>query len=669
MIRFSFVLLMLLVLLCPACGTDAEQSGNPDQTDGDNVDSACAEEGLSDCEGQCADLKTDDAHCGSCEIACPTDTRCVLGSCTCPDGRALCEAQCVDLRRDSNHCGVCGNPCLGATVCVDSECLCMNGGTSCKGECVDTDTDRSNCGDCGLVCEPGTSCIKGHCRCPSGGVACDGECVDIERDRRHCGGCFNECAGEKVCEGGDCVCENGGMLCDGVCVDTVTDERHCGGCFNECLGASTCIGSICSCGPDLRYCDGECVSTDSDPQNCGRCDFVCPDDNQCYRGHCLSATDERCDGVDNDLDGRTDEADSDQPLERPCDNLCGAGNETCNRGEWVNCTAPHAVDEICDGEDNDCDGLTDEDVTTVYYEDYDRDGFGDPDMTWAVMACEKPDYPSENGGVYVDNNADCDDVDRDTHPGAGEACDGEDNDCDGNTDEACVCQPVGGTRPCGTDEGICHMGQQNCTQSGWSACSGANYVPPALSESCNRQDDDCDGQTDEDLADDAYEPNDTCAGAALLPTVAEFDPALGVSHLSLYHGQSTTADRDWYAFTAAEGNHLGACLVHWLTPQCGFMLEVRLTVPNDTYKNDYQVCLYAGNCSQLGTAFCTDAGDWIASDHAYVLWLTWDGACGVDDSWDFLAQVRHPGSGADICASYGLEVDMWWDGEIADSCD
>ena len=40
-----------------------------------------------------------------------------------------------------------------------------------------------------------------------------------------------------------------------------------------------------------------------------------------------------------------------------------------------------SADEICDGIDNNCNDIIDEDVMTTYYQDLDGDGFGDPDNT------------------------------------------------------------------------------------------------------------------------------------------------------------------------------------------------------------------------------------------------------------------------------------------------
>jgi hypothetical protein len=84
--------------------------------------------------------------------------------------------------------------------------------------------------------------------------------------------------------------------------------------------------------------------------------------------------------------------------------------------------------EVCDGVDNDCDGLVDEGVTTTFYRDADGDGYGNPLVS--TQACSAPTG-------YVASNTDCNDASAAIHPGATEVCDGVDNDCDGLVDETC----------------------------------------------------------------------------------------------------------------------------------------------------------------------------------------------------------------------------------------
>ena len=86
-----------------------------------------------------------------------------------------------------------------------------------------------------------------------------------------------------------------------------------------------------------------------------------------------------------------------------------------------------AAAELCDGVDNDCDGSVDEGLTGAYYVDEDEDGYGDP--TSIVEACE------QTRGL-ADNPDDCDDSNLLVHPAADELCNGIDDDCDLEVDEA-----------------------------------------------------------------------------------------------------------------------------------------------------------------------------------------------------------------------------------------
>ena len=152
--------------------------------------------------------------------------------------------------------------------------------------------------------------------------------------------------------------------------------------------------------------------------------------------------DEVCDEADNDCDGVADEEATDATpwyLDADSDGHGGAirvdacaqptgflaSSDDCDDGDKK--TYP-AAPELCDGVDNDCDGPSDEDAIDkgTWYPDADADQYGDDSK--AVDACERPDGHVALGG-------DCNDADTTVRPGVPEACNGIDDNCNGQRDE------------------------------------------------------------------------------------------------------------------------------------------------------------------------------------------------------------------------------------------
>jgi len=268
---------------------------------------------------------------------------------------------------------------------------------------------------------------------------------------------------EEVCDGLDNDCSldtdelvdgdgDGFAVCDGDCDDSVDTTypgatELCDEIDNDCDGA---LGAdeVDDDGDGFAVCDDDCDDADpvtypGAPELCDEidndCDLTIDEDveddvdqdglNAC-QGDCddtdantYPGAEEICDGADNDCDEDIPGSEADQDAdgwmicEYDCndedaslnhDDLDGDGQTTCEGDcDDTEYTVHPGALEVCDGMDNNCDGVTD-DV------DEDYDGA-------APLEC----------GV-----TDCDDNDWDIGPGQFENCEDDlDNDCDGDIDE------------------------------------------------------------------------------------------------------------------------------------------------------------------------------------------------------------------------------------------
>ncbi|HEY6881698.1 MAG TPA: choice-of-anchor V domain-containing protein [Polyangiales bacterium] len=130
--------------------------------------------------------------------------------------------------------------------------------------------------------------------------------------------------------------------------------------------------------------------------------------------------------------------------------------------------------ELCNGKDDDCDGMVDDNVVySAYCQDKDGDGHG------VRGAATKMDCGPRNGFGLCDD--DCDDANPKVFPGATEVCNYADDNCNNRIDE-------NARASCG--EGWCRRSSESCS---------VNLCTPGepAAEECNALDDDCDGVVDD----------------------------------------------------------------------------------------------------------------------------------------------------------------------------
>lgn len=205
------------------------------------------------------------------------------------------------------------------------------------------------------------------------------------------------------------------------------DGAYCNGA--ETCSAGTCMAGTAPCDEACNEATDTCMATECDADGdgidsvgCGGSDCDDTDETR-FPGAielCDASHDEDCDpatvGVDRDGD--------DFSSVDCCNGTsCGLDCDDTLRGVFPGAT------ETCNGRDDDCDGETDEGVLRMFFPDLDGDGFGDRDAT-PTLACQPPTAD------HVEDARDCDDDEVLANPSTSEGCDGIDNDCDGDTDEA-----------------------------------------------------------------------------------------------------------------------------------------------------------------------------------------------------------------------------------------
>ncbi|HVW25464.1 MAG TPA: MopE-related protein [Polyangiaceae bacterium] len=371
---------------------------------------------------------------------------------------------------------------------------------------ADLTTDPNNCGACGNVCTyPGAygKCVDGDCqfdRCADG-------MVDVNKDPKDGCECTVTNGGTEACDGIDNNCD--GQIDEGF--DLQTDVNNCGACNTACptLPHSTlsCVTGACHYDCDGGY------------SNLGQMGVGCP-----YQCPVSPPVPETCNGVDDDCDGIIDNGNPGAGV--PCDDNCPNGKcvGACTSGTTV-CTGTaegiacvggtRPTGEICDGIDNDCDGVVD-------------NGF---DLQNDALNCGMCGRQCKLGSNCVMGSCDfkCapNQRDLDGNPSNGceytcpvfpiqpEVCDGIDQDCDGVVDnnptdvgQACTgncpapdpcvaagtCSPYKTSTANGSCYGVCSANGVTACVAGVKSCT---YSTQRLDELCNNLDDNCDGRIDE----------------------------------------------------------------------------------------------------------------------------------------------------------------------------
>jgi hypothetical protein len=300
-------------------------------------------------------------------------------------------------------------------------------------------------GEVGYPCDAGDECFTGWCMPSADGMVCSKACEDDCPDGWSCesvaapfGGTALVCLqpGAFIClpceDNKDCnqVVSGGTNLC----INRGPEGSFCGVFCSDskpCTPGYACEGqelesgeTLSQCVPEDEIC--ECSKLGVQVDNKTECavsagEGACVGWGRC-EGEGLMVCDatapqvETCDGIDNDCDGAVDEFTDGNYCENESEIGKCSGTDRCEDGELV-CQGPEPVEELCDGQDNDCDGGLDES-----FADLDIDGIAD---------CVDLDID----GDTISNEEDCKPLDSTIYPGASESCNLKDDDCNGVLDD------------------------------------------------------------------------------------------------------------------------------------------------------------------------------------------------------------------------------------------